>query len=365
MALSPRSWIEVTVMEASDPSREGFMMPAEWAEHEATWLSWPKNPLTFPAEVIEDVERIFAQMISALSQGEKVKVLVEDEAMEERMLRMSTAAGANLGWVAPMRIRSSDVWIRDYGPTFLLHTKSRRKAAIKWRFNAWGGKYDDLLYDDVTGEEVVKTTKVRVFRPGIVMEGGSIDVNGLGSVLTTEQCLLNKNRNPSLDREGIESYLERYLGTRNVIWLKSGIEGDDTDGHVDDFARFVSPEKVLCSYSQSRTTSNNAVLKENLGILKGSVDQDGRRLKIAKLPMPKPLWLEEERRYLPASYANFYIGNECVLLPVFKDRNDRKAIGLLQSAFPERRVVPIYAAELVYGYGGIHCVTQQEPKEED
>jgi len=184
-------------------------------------------------------------------------------------------------------------------------------------------------------------------------------------VLTTEQCLLHKNRNPHLDREGIEQYLEEYIGTPNVIWLKSGIEGDDTDGHVDDFARFVSSERVLCSYSQSRTNSNSDVLKVNLDILRKSIDQEGKRLKVGKLPMPKPLWLEEERRYLPASYANFYIGNECVLLPVFKDRNDKKAIESLGKAFPERRIVPIYVAELVYGYGGIHCVTQQEPRGKD
>jgi len=349
-------------MEKTTPRKKGFRMPAEWAKHEATWLSWPKNPLTFPAEAIEKVEGVFAQMIAALSHGEMVKVLVEDQAMEQRMLRVSEGAGANVAKVRPMRIRSSDVWIRDYGPTFLTNIKSGAKAAVKWRFNAWGGKYDDLLYDDVAGEEVVMTAKVPTFRPGIIMEGGSIDVNGLGSVLTTEQCLLNKNRNPHLDREGIEQYLEEYIGTPNVIWLKSGIEGDDTDGHVDDFARFVSSDNVLCSYSQSRATSNGAVLKVNLDILRKSVDQEGKRLKVGKLPMPKPLWLEEERRYLPASYANFYIGNECVLLPVFKDRNDKKAIESLGKAFPERRIVPIYVAELVYGYGGIHCVTQQEPR---
>ncbi|HUL38660.1 MAG TPA: agmatine deiminase family protein [Methanomassiliicoccales archaeon] len=348
-------------MEEITPRRKGFRMPAEWARHEATWLSWPKNPLTFPAEVIEEVESVFAQMISALSQGEEVKVLVEDNAMEERMLRLSTAAGADIGRIKPMRIRSSDVWIRDYGPTFLINQGTGDRAAVKWRFNAWGGKYDDLLYDDITGEDVAKAAEVQTFRPGIVMEGGSIDVNGQGSLLTTEQCLLNKNRNPQLGRREIESYLKEYLGAPNVIWLKSGIEGDDTDGHVDDFARFVSADKVVCSYSQSRATSNSAVLKVNLEVLRASVDQDGRPIKVGKLPMPKPLRLEEERRYLPASYANFYIGNECVLLPVFKDRNDRKAIGLLENAFPERRIVPICAARLVYGYGGIHCVTQQEP----
>jgi agmatine deiminase len=336
-------------------------MPAEWARHEATWLSWPKNPLTFPADIIARVEGIFAQMAGALSQGEAVRILVEDEAMRRRVLEACERAGADMENVQPRLIRSADVWIRDYGPTFLLHQATEAKAATKWRFNAWGGKYDDLLYDDLAGEEVVRSTGVRTFRPGIVLEGGSIDVNGLGSVLTTEQCLLNRNRNPELDRAAIECYLRDYTGSTNVIWLRSGIEGDDTDGHVDDFARFIAEDHVLCAFSQSRTTSNAAVLKMNLDILKNAVDQDGRRLRLGKLPMPKPLWLQEEQRFLPASYANFYIGNGCVLLPVFKDRNDRKAIHLMQAAFPDRKVVPIYAADLVYGYGGIHCVTQQEP----
>lgn len=346
---------------ADTPRSLGYRMPAEWAMHDATWLSWPKNPLTFPPEILGEVEAVFAKMATALSYGETVRVLVEDGAMARRMEEECTRAGAFMRNIEAKVIRSSDVWIRDYGPTFLLHRQTEAKAATKWRFNAWGGKYDDLLYDDIAGDEVVRAAGVRTFRPGIVMEGGSIDVNGEGSVLTTEQCLLNPNRNPHLDRQAIEGYLADYLGAPNVIWLRSGIEGDDTDGHVDDFARFIAEDHVLCAYSQSRTTTNSAVLNANLDILKRAVDQDGRRIKLGKLPMPKPLWLEEEQRFLPASYANFYIGNECVLLPVFKDRNDRKAIGVMEAAFPERRVVPIDATQLVYGYGGIHCVTQQEP----
>jgi agmatine deiminase len=340
------------------------MMPAEWHRHEATWLSWPKNPLTFPVEVIGRVEAVFAQMIAALSQGEIVKVLVEDEGMERRMLFLTEEAGANVRNVRPMRIHSADVWIRDYGPTFLLD-RSGRKGAVKWKFNAWGGKYDDLLYDDQAGEDVVHTTEVRIFRPGIVMEGGSIDVNGRGTLLTTEQCLLNQNRNPDLSREQIEGYLADYLGIDQVIWLLSGIEGDDTDGHVDDFARFVDESTVYCAHSQSKATENHAVLNRNLQILGASQDQDGRPLKVERLPMPRPLFLEEESRWLPASYANFYIGNSVVLLPVFKDRNDQKAMEMMRRAFPDREIVPIFAADLVYGYGGIHCVTQQEPPGED
>jgi agmatine deiminase len=206
---------------------------------------------------------------------------------------------------------------------------------------------------------------VRSFRPNIVMEGGSIDVNGAGTVLTTEQCLLNKNRNPHLERGEIERYLEDYLNVSKVIWLKSGIDGDDTDGHVDDFARFVSERTVLCAHSESGMGTNQQVLDTNLRILDSSTDQDGDPLEVLKLPMPRPIELAGEGRFLPASYANFYIGNKVVLLPVFQDRKDQEACQLLRGLFPGREVVPIYARDLVYGYGGFHCVTQQEPAIED
>jgi len=348
-------------LEPATPRKLGYRMPAEWERHEATWLSWPKNPLTFPENVIEKVEIIFSQMVEALSKREKVKILVDDQEASDRVELMMDEAGASMSNVLLLKIRSADVWIRDYGPMFLLHPHEKTKSAIKWRFNAWGGKYDDLLYDDLTGDEVLRITEAKAFRPGIVMEGGSIDVNGKGSVLTTEQCLLNRNRNPQLSREDIEGYLEQYLNVDNIIWLRSGIEGDDTDGHVDDFARFVSSDRVLCAYSSSKLTENWKVLAENLDLLKSATDQDGEPLQVQKLPMPKPLWLEEEQRWLPASYANFYIGNQVVLLPVFKDRNDQKAIDILQQAFLDREIVTILATDLVYGYGGIHCVTQQEP----
>ena len=348
-------------MEPATPRKLGYRMPAEWERHEATWLSWPKNPLTFPENVIGKVEIIFSQMVEALSRGEKVKILVDDQDSSDRVAQIVDETGASMSNVLLLKIRSADVWIRDYGPTFLLHSGNEGKAAVKWRFNAWGEKYDDLLYDDLTGDEMIRASEAKAFRPGIVMEGGSIDVNGKGSVLTTEQCLLSRNRNPQLAREDIEGYLEQYLNVDNIIWLRSGIEGDDTDGHVDDFARFVSSDRVLCSLSSSKLTENWKVLAENLNLLRNATDQDGEPLQVQKLPMPKPLWLEEEQRWLPASYANFYVGNQVVLLPIFKDRNDQKAIDILQQAFPDREIVPILAADLVYGYGGIHCVTQQEP----
>jgi len=342
------------------PIEAGYRMPAEWEQHDATWLSWPKNPLTFPEEKRELVEDVYAQMVSALSEGEVVRILVDDEELEARADKCISKVGARSGNVKFVRIKSADVWIRDYGPTYLVSAMGM-KAIVKWNFNAWGGKYDDLIYDNVAGEDVARWTGLRSFRPNIVLEGGSIDVNGKGTVLTTEQCLLNKNRNPDLTKSDIEAYLKEYLNVSNVIWLRSGIDGDDTDGHVDDFARFVADDVVLCAHSTSNEGGNKEVLDKNLEILNASTDQNGKQLEVVKLPMPKPIEIDEEERWLPASYANFYIGNKVVLLPAFSDPNDKAAKEILRSYFPGREIVPILAKDLVYGYGGFHCVTQQDP----
>ena len=348
--------------ETETPDSLGYYMPAEWAPHDATWLAWPHNEITFPKSIIQRVEAAYAHMVSSLSHGEKVNVLVNDSTEKEKALKIISKHSWNEQNVIFHEIRSADVWIRDYGPTFLLHRKTGQKAAVKWNYNAYGGKYDDLLYDDKTGEDVVKSSGVKVFRPGIVLEGGSIDADGKGTILTTEQCLLNKNRNPQLKRLQIEEYVEQYTGSSKIIWLKSGIEGDDTDGHVDDFARFAENGAVLCAYGDG-ADRNSTVLRRNLKILGESTDAAGNRLEVLKLPMPKPLVDEQENRQLPASYANFYVGNKVVLLPVFGDANDGKAAEMLAGCFPGREIVSIMANELVYGYGGIHCATQQEPAE--
>ncbi len=349
-------------MAEKSPRAFGYYLPAEWEKHDATWLSWPKNPLTFPSDIIENVEEIYCKMIRALSYGEKVKILVDDAKTEQHVLRKLENHGARMKNVIIFMIKSADVWIRDYGPTFLLSKITGEKAVVKWTFNAWGEKYDDLLYDNTTGEDIVKQLGLPVFRPDIVLEGGSIDVNGLGTVLTTEQCLLNKNRNPQLTRDRIELCLEEYIGAPNVVWLKSGIEGDDTDGHIDDFARFVGPNHVLCAYSESSTLSNQKVLQTNLEILQASVNQEGQSLEVTKLPMPRPQEIPDEERVLPTSYANFYIGNKVVLLPVFDDPMDAVALDILKQCFPDREIEAVQATDLVYGYGGFHCVTQQEPR---
>jgi agmatine deiminase len=345
-------------MAASNPSSLGFSMPAEWEPHSATWLSWPKNPDTFPSSIIDRVENAYCKMVGALSAGEKVKVLVDDENEERRAEKILSASGAYSNNVLFVTIKSVDVWVRDYCPVFLLNRKTGKKCAVKWNFNAWGGKYDDLAEDNETGEKIAGSlpSAFPLFRPGIVMEGGSIEVNGDGALLTTEQCLLNKNRNQKLNRKEIEVYLHDYIGVSRIIWLKEGIAGDDTDGHIDDFARFVGKNTVLCANEKNGDDANFAALEKNSSLLSEA------GFVVVRLPMPSPIIDPGENRRLPASYANFYVANSCVLLPVFDDKNDAKAIETLQGCFPKREIVPIPCRELVYGYGGVHCVTQQEPK---
>lgn len=330
----------------------GYRMPAEWEKHEATWISWPKDPDTFPPEILPRVEAAYAEMVRALSGGEEVRILVDDEKGERRAAGLLRRADN----VAYLRIKTADVWVRDYAPTCVL---GRDLALVKWKFNAWGRKYDDLLPDDEAGEELARGTGLTVFRPGVVLEGGSIDANGGGSLLTTEQCLLNPNRNPSMDRERIERALRDNLGGSNVIWLKDGIEGDDTDGHVDDIARFVAPRTVAVASERDVSDPNHRALDENRAILERAADEGGRPLRVVELPMPPRVDASDGR--LPASHLNFYIGNGAVVLPLFGGESDEQATRALEGAFPTREVVGIDCRALVHGLGTLHCVTQQVP----
>ncbi len=323
-------------------------MPAEWEKHDATWLAWPKDPDTFPKGIIGDVEAIYIKMIEALAKGEKVNVLVDDEGTKKRISSLLDAK-RNIFFYY---MKTADVWIRDYGPIFVKNKSDA--AAIKWIFNAWGNKYDDLKKDNEVGMGIAKSTGLGIFQPNIVLEGGSIDTNGMGTCITTEQCLLNENRNPQLNRKEIENYLKEYLGFTNVIWLKEGIVGDDTDGHVDDIARFVNKNTIVCMVEENAKDKNYQVLKSNLELLKKS-----KELNIVPIPMPRRIDADDRR--LPASYANFYIGNSAVLVPTFNDKNDKEAISTIGKFFPHREVIGIDCESLVYGFGGIHCVAQQQP----
>jgi agmatine deiminase len=352
-----KSWNHRFKMDTCDHFK--LRMPAEWEKHEATWLSWPKNETTFPGSTLEKVKQTFAEMIEALAPGERVNVLVDSEKQEfDASSRISTK-----GDVIFFKDRTEDVWIRDYGPIFVRKTASEGShsevIALKWIFNAWGRKYDDLMADNANGRVVSTLAGVRTVEPGIVLEGGSIDVNGQGTLLTTKQCLLNGNRS-GLSREKLENYLGQFLGAENVIWLGNGIEGDDTDGHVDDVARFVSSSTVICMTDHDNEV-NSAALQENLTTLSHSANENGESLEVLSIEMPRRRISDSEGNPLPASYANFYIGNAAVLVPTFEDENDGKALEKIAPHFPGRRTLGINCEALVSGFGGIHCVTQQQP----
>ena len=340
------------------PRSLGYHMPAEWERHEAIWLAWPYDLDSFPE--IEAVENAYVAIIKAIHGSEIVNLLVKDEMLLRAVVDRLKNENVDLRRVHFHLINYADVWFRDYGPTFVVRENGagRSVAAVNWIFNAWGEKYEELMADTRIGSLINEDLKMERFLPGIVMEGGSIDVNGRGTVLTTEQCLLNKNRNPALNKEKIESYLREFLGVRKVIWLKEGIAGDDTDGHVDDIARFVNPTTVLCAYEDDPEDENFLPLKQNYEMLCRETDQDGLPLTVIKLPMPGRVGVE---RRLPASYANFYIGNDVVMVPVFGHKNDSVALKIIQEAFPSRRVVGINCREMVHGLGTVHCISQQEP----
>ncbi len=342
------------------PRSLGYSMPAEWTPHRATWLSWPHNRETWPTQ-LEKVREVWLQMIQALAANELVVLLVDDEPTRHNVILRLKSVKAVMKNIAILKIPTVDVWIRDYGPTFLTRADGDRPLAFNdWSFNGWGRKYRAYEDDDRVAKEIASVLQVPCFNHSVVLEGGSIDVNGAGTCLTTEQCLLNPNRNPAMSRGEIEQFLTDALGVSHVIWLGEGITGDDTDGHIDDIARFINPVTVVCALENNSRDENYAPLRENYERLQKARDQDGHSLSVATLPCPAPVRYEGSR--LPASYANFYIANEFVLVPVFDDPKDRQALGILQELFPERRIVGLPCADVVAGLGAIHCVTQQEPR---
>ncbi|MEO5722677.1 MAG: agmatine deiminase family protein [Chthoniobacterales bacterium] len=338
------------------PAALGYRMPAEWEPHAATWLSWPRREgISFP-DAYDRVMPTFRAMVEAIAESEPVNINVCNGAHEAE-------AQAVLEGVAPEcityhRIATNEPWCRDHGPIFLVRAEEPRLAVVDWDYNAWGGKYPPCDLDEVVPTRVGEKLGVPVFYPKMILEGGSIELNGAGALLTSEACLLNPNRNPSLGRAEIEQRLRDYLGVHEILWLGDGIEGDDTDGHIDDLTRFVGERTVLTAVEKNRGDSNYALLQENLERLRG-LTVGGKKLEIIELPMPAKII--RDGQVLPASYANFYIANETVLLPVFHDPNDAPAIEIVQAAFPKRRVVPIDCRELIWGLGAFHCLTQQQP----
>jgi agmatine deiminase len=345
---------------SSTPRSEGYAMPAEWAPHAATWLAWPHNRETWPTQLAR-VQEIWLKMIVELARAEHVNLLVNDESAEREVAARLKAAGAAMQAISLLRIPSVDVWMRDYGPTFITrNSKEEPLACNDWVFNGWGGKYTAYEEDDSVAKAIASRLGIPVFAHALVLEGGSIEVNGSGICLTTTQCLLNKNRNPHLSQNEIERFLNDSLATSRVIWLGEGIAGDDTDGHIDDIARFVNPNTVVCVRAANGRDENYAPLEENYERLLAARDASGAKLEV--IPLPSPGLVAYEGARLPASYANFYIANETVLVPVFGDPADARALGIVGDVFPGRRIIGLHCAEVVAGLGAIHCVTQQQPR---
>ncbi|MBI4603721.1 MAG: agmatine deiminase family protein [Planctomycetes bacterium] len=337
-----------------------YRMPAEWEPHEAAWLSWPHKRESWPG-IFERIPPVWAAMIRALRESEEVRLLSRDEAMDAEV---RAALGGDLSGVRLHRVPTNDAWIRDYGPIFVRPADPGAacgaKVLVSWGYNAWGGKYGPWDLDDAVPGELGRLLGLPVVEAGMILEGGSIDSDGEGTLLTTESCLLNPNRNPSLDRGGIEERLRRFLGARKVLWLGDGIAGDDTDGHVDDLTRFVAPGCVVTAVEEDERDENHRPLRENLERLRGMRDACGRRLEVVELPMPPPVHHQGQR--CPASYMNFLIANRAVLVPTFRSERDRRALGILGEVFPGRKVVGIDCVDMVWGLGAVHCVTQQEPR---
>ncbi len=352
-----------TLPQIKTPFAFGFRMPAEWERHEATWLGWPHELTDWPGK-FAPIPWAFAEIVRHLSKVERVYLLVENRGSESRVRTILKKSGANLDAVDFFCVPTDRGWMRDSGP-ICVRNEAGEVAFNHFVFNGWA-KYSNHTKDAVAVTKVNQKLKRRVFLPEykdrrVVLEGGSIDVNGRGTLLTTEECLLSKlqERNPGFVKEDYAEVFRGYFGVTKVLWLKNGIAGDDTHGHVDDLTRFVNPSTVVTIVEDDPKDANYAPLQENLALLKTMTDQDGKQLRVETLPMPAPIYFDGQR--LPASYANFYIANKIVIVPTFNDPNDRIALNTLAGLFPDREVVGIACRDLVLGLGTLHCMTQQQP----
>ncbi|WEK35159.1 MAG: agmatine deiminase family protein [Candidatus Pseudobacter hemicellulosilyticus] len=346
-------------MEPITPRSLGYYFPAEFAPHTATWLSWPHKEASWPGK-IDAIFPFYSQFIKEVAKGEKVRINVADEAMKAFAVGHLEKAGADLSQVEFFFHPTNDAWCRDHGPAFLINPNAaQKKVIVDWDYNAWGGKYPPYDLDDVIPTMIGKQFNLPVYNPGIIMEGGSVEFNGKGTLLTSTACLLNPNRNPDLKQGQIENYLREYYGVEKILWVEEGIIGDDTDGHIDDTVRFVNEDTVLTVIEEDKNDENYELLQGNLRQLQQMRLLNGRQLNIIELPMPDAVSYEDQR--LPASYANFYIANKSVIVPIFNCDKDEKALQIIQDCFPDRAVVGIDSTEIIWGLGSFHCLSQQEP----
>ena len=351
---------------AATPSALGFRMPAEWDRHEATWIGWPHNLSDWPGKFAL-IPWMYAEIVRNLVAGETVRIIVESKDHAARATHVLQRVGVDVSHVEFFRFPTNRGWTRDFGPMFVRRGAPQAEVAIvRFRFNGWA-KYPDHKKDSRIHERAAEALGVQLFKArhgdrDVVLEGGAIDVNGRGTLITTEECLLDQVtqvRNPGLSRQELELVLHDYLGVTTVLWLGKGIAGDDTHGHVDDLCRFVNPTTVVLCQEDDPHDANYAVLNENRERLQSMRVEDGARLEVVPLPLPDPVVFDGQR--LPASYANFYVANNAVLVPTFNDEKDRVALGILGELFPRRHVVGIHAVDLVWGLGTLHCLTQQQP----
>lgn len=363
MARTAMKKTQTTELPTGMRSAKRFRMPAEWEAREATWLAWPHERSDWPGK-FSPIPWIYGDIVRHLSSVEKVRILVRDEKLQREAARCCDKSGANMENVEFFSIPTDRSWTRDFCPIFV-HNEKGKTEILDWHFNGWA-KYDNWQADDAAPEAIAVALKKKRHQPKmrrkrVVLEGGSIDVNGAGLLLTTEECLLShvQERNPGFGREDYEAVFRDWLGIEKVIWLENGIAGDDTHGHVDDLARFVNANTVVVASEKNRDDANYAALATNWKRLKAATGLDGKPLQVAALPMPAPVFFEGQ--LLPASYANFYIANGIVLVPVFNDPNDRVALNTLAKLMPNHQVIPIYCRDLVLGLGTLHCMTQQQP----
>ncbi|GAB2823168.1 agmatine deiminase family protein [Ferruginibacter profundus] len=347
-------------MNAKTPKELGYYFPAEFAPQAATWLSWPHKEASWPGK-INTIYPFYSQFVKELTLGQKVCINVNDEAMKNFAMGHLQNAGVDLAKVEFFYHPTNDAWCRDHGPAFLINPNAaeHKKVIVDWDYNAWGNKYPPYDLDDVIPTLIGKHYNIPVFYPKIVMEGGSVEFNGKGTIMTSTACLLNPNRNPHLNQGQIEKYLCDYYGAEQILWVNDGIVGDDTDGHIDDTVRFTNEDTVLTVVEENKQDENYQLLQDNLQQLKQMRLLNGRQLNIVELPMPDEVIYDEQR--LPASYANFYIANHAVIVPIFNCAKDDKALQIIQSCFPDRKVVGIDSTEIIWGLGSFHCMSQQEP----
>ncbi len=341
------------------PKQLGYYFPAEFEPHEATWLTWPHKEASWPGK-IHTIYPYYCQFVRELSISEKVCINVNNEAMKNFATDHLKEAGVNLNKVEFFFHASNDAWCRDHGPAFLINPSAeQKKVIVDWNYNAWGNKYPPFDLDDVIPTLIAKHYNIPVYYPGIIMEGGSVEFNGNGTIITSTVCLLNENRNPNLNQEQIEKYLYNYYGIDQVLWVCEGIVGDDTDGHIDDTVRFVNEDTVLAAVEESKNDENYELLQKNLKDLKQMRLLNGKQLNIVELPMPDEIIYEDQR--LPASYANFYISNHSVIVPTYRCEKDEIALDIIQQCFPDRKIIGIDSTEIIWGLGSFHCLSQQEP----